>query len=162
VFIVLIGEQFPCQISVQNIVNPVYITTWSFTGFKPNVPANIGVAALAKIQCAQKDWVCRAVSNATNTELQNALNYGCSYIDCGPILPGGSNYYPNTLIDHCNWAFNQYYQTYKLNQGYNACIFGGVAVLVPPTIEALTLGLSSTAYPPPTLYPLDLICPSLY
>jgi len=157
------GDQFPCQISVQNIGSPIYITTWSFTGFKPNIPIDIGVAAFAKIQCSQQNWICQAVSNASFTVLLNALNYACSYIDCAPIQPGGSYYYPNTIVDHCNWAFNQYYQTYKINQGYNACVFGGVAVLVPPS-ELLTNGVNnlSSPFPPPPLYALDLMCPSLW
>jgi len=155
------GDQYPCQISVQNIGIPIYITTWSFTGFKDTVPPNIGVAGLAKIQCSQMNWVCHAVSNASLSDLQNALNYACSYVDCSPIQPGGSNYYPNTMNDHCDWAFNHYYQTYKINQGYDACKFGGVAVLVPTSTEVVMLP-KYTTFPPSPIYPLDLICPSLW
>jgi hypothetical protein len=54
----------------------------------------------------------------------------CGVENCAPINPGGSHYYPNTLKDHCNWAFNTYYLANRLGGGSGACNFGGSAILV--------------------------------
>jgi len=159
------GDQYPCQISLQNIPQAgeqLIITTWSFTGFTTTIPTvATKQAAFAQIQCSESNWVCNAITNSTNADLQNALNYACSYVDCTAIQPGGGSYYPNTLLAHCNWAFNQYFQTYKLQGGYNSCYFGGVAQLVPPSSDIITKRnvLIDPLLEP--LYPLDLVCSSL-
>jgi len=139
----------------RTILNSV-ITTWSFTGFKDSIPAQAMAGTLAKIQCTQKDWVCHAMRNASSSSLQQALDWVCSRMDCSPINPGGAHYYPNTLIDHCDWAFNSYYQYFKIDQGYNACFFGGAAALVPPTRKLIRASGLDPVQPP--FFSLDVVC----
>lgn len=43
---------------------------------------------------------------------------------------GGEHFYPNTIYDHADWAFNEYYSAHVDDQGALACDFGGVAELV--------------------------------
>jgi len=158
------GDQYPCQISIQDIpppTQPFIITTWAFTGFKNTVPPQAIAGSFAKIQCTQKNWVCHARRNASSLDLQNALDYVCGgLVDCTPISPGGDHYYPNTVFDHCDWAFNNYWQNYKILQGYNACIFGGVAVLEPPTMTVASSPIN-VPIPQPPFFTRDLVCPSL-
>jgi hypothetical protein len=53
-----------------------------------------------------------------------ALHYACEFpdqFDCAPINPGGKYYEPNDLMSHCTWAFNAYFQKFKMLYGEDAC-----------------------------------------
>eukprot|EP01123_Difflugia_compressa_P003103 TRINITY_DN13976_c0_g1_i1.p1 TRINITY_DN13976_c0_g1~~TRINITY_DN13976_c0_g1_i1.p1 ORF type:complete len:186 (-),score=28.49 TRINITY_DN13976_c0_g1_i1:77-613(-) len=159
------GDQYPCQISIQYIPKsgPITITTWAFTGITDSVPPQALSGTVAKIQCTQRDWLCVAMRNASSASLQNALNWVCfGYVDCSPINPGGAHYYPNTLLDHCDWAYNAYFQTYKISQGYNACNFDGTAQLVPPSSHKPFFNFQKLKplSPTTTFFSRDLVCPS--
>lgn len=130
-----VGLGLPCQISTLNIKTNE-ITTWAFDGFALAIPHQaIQQCSIPKIMCAEPDWVCHAKRTADPGVLGSALGWTCSdgKIDCTPINPGGDHYYPNTLMDHCDWAFNQYYLQHRYNQGIDACDFGGVGEIVPPS-----------------------------
>jgi len=122
---------YPCQISAQRISDQK-TTTFAFDGFNTIIPPSAKLCIAAKMQCAQRDWECHAKKTATPNALSAALGWVCSNQDCSPINPGGKNYLPNTLVDHCNWAFTTYFRAYKMDQGYSACDFSGNAELVPP------------------------------
>ncbi|RHN42575.1 putative X8 domain-containing protein [Medicago truncatula] len=73
----------------------------------------------------KKTW-CVSRSEAGTQQLLDALNYACGAgADCGPIQPGGSCYYPNTLQNHASYAFNSYYQKAR-----GSCDFVGSAHIV--------------------------------
>lgn len=126
-----IEKGYPCQIGLFEVDSPIH-WTWAFDGFQSPIPDPAMVCTQARTSCAQKDFVCVAKRSASTQQLEGALSWVCgNAIDCSPISEGGSNFEPNTLLDHCDWAFNTYYQKNK-NQGEAACNFGGSAELVPP------------------------------
>jgi hypothetical protein len=77
---------------------------------------------------------CVARSNISDTALQSSLDWVCGtnpnqgQVNCGPINQGGSCYDPNTLKNHCDWAFNAYFQ--RMNATAAACDFQGAAMQV--------------------------------
>ncbi len=80
----------------------------------------------------QEQW-CVAKPNQAATTLQGDLDWACGplqgqgQVDCSPIQSTGACYNPNTLEDHCNWAFNAYYLLHSnLADPYD---FAGYAVL---------------------------------
>ncbi|XP_020876163.1 glucan endo-1,3-beta-glucosidase-like [Arabidopsis lyrata subsp. lyrata] len=70
---------------------------------------------------SSKKW-CVATLNATSTQLQGNINFGCSAeVDCRPIQPGGSCFIPNTLVNHASFVMNAYYQSHGRTK--KACSF---------------------------------------
>ncbi|CAL9109846.1 PLASMODESMATA CALLOSE-BINDING PROTEIN 3-like [Musa acuminata AAA Group] len=70
--------------------------------------------------------VCR--SDMSTTALQKTLDYACGAgADCTPILQNGACYNPNTVLAHCSYAANSYYQ--GKGQTQDACNFAGTAML---------------------------------
>ncbi|THU70755.1 hypothetical protein C4D60_Mb08t28320 [Musa balbisiana] len=70
--------------------------------------------------------VCR--SDMSTTTLQKTLDYACGAgADCTPILQNGACYNPNTVLAHCSYAANSYYQ--GNGQTQDACNFAGTAIL---------------------------------
>jgi len=125
---------YPCEISTIDLATTI-ITTWAFDGFNTILPPNsVNQCLVAKILCAESNWVCNAKPGTTDQLLINALSWVCGAgnLNCGPINPGGDHYLPNTPIDHANWAFNAYYLTWRTTQGPGACDFGGIAQIIPP------------------------------
>ncbi|GJV20429.1 hypothetical protein Tco_0054589 [Tanacetum coccineum] len=74
-----------------------------------------------------EQW-CIADSQASDAELQAALNYTCGEggADCSKIQENQPCYQPNTLKDHASFAFNAYYQKFK-NSGAS-CYFNSAAM----------------------------------
>lgn len=74
---------------------------------------------------------CVARTNIPDTALQSSLDWVCGtnpnqgQVNCGPINQGGACFEPNTLKDHCDWAFNAYFQ--RMNATPAACDFQGAA-----------------------------------
>jgi len=149
-----VSTGFPCQVSVQRIVDSV-ISTYAFDGFNNRFPSDAKMCIAAKMQCAQRDWECRPKQAASDRELEAALGWVCDNQDCGPINPGGKNYFPNTLRDHCTWAFTTYFRTYKMQQGYGACDFAGNAELVPPNN---TIVEKRSVLQEPSIWTVNLVC----
>ncbi|RRT71493.1 hypothetical protein B296_00010481 [Ensete ventricosum] len=62
------------------------------------------------------------------TVLQKTLDYACGAgADCTPILQNGACYNPNTVLAHCSYAANSYYQ--RKGQTQDACDFAATATL---------------------------------
>ncbi|MBA0564511.1 hypothetical protein Golob_009448 [Gossypium lobatum] len=76
-----------------------------------------------------KSW-CIASSQASNSALQNALDWACGQgkADCSAIQPGQRCFQPDTLVSHASFAFNNYYQ--KNGATDDACSFGGTGIKV--------------------------------
>lgn len=74
-----------------------------------------------------EQW-CISDSQATDAELQAALDYTCGEggADCSKIQENQSCYLPNTLKDHASFAFNAYYQKFKHNGA--SCYFHSAAM----------------------------------
>jgi len=142
-----VDTSYPCQISVTDLVTRV-VTTWAFDGFAGSIPpAAAAQCSAAKIMCAEEKWVCNPKPNTDPAQLGAALTWVCdpAHLDCSPINPGGPHYIPNTLLDHCTWAFNAYYRLHRTTQGVSACDFGGIGNIIPPPTNGSVLASSNRA-----------------
>lgn len=74
-----------------------------------------------------EQW-CVADVQASDAELQAALNYTCGEggADCSKIQENQPCYLPNTLKDHASFAFNSYYQKFKHSGA--SCYFNSAAI----------------------------------
>ncbi|XP_038990016.1 PLASMODESMATA CALLOSE-BINDING PROTEIN 3-like isoform X2 [Phoenix dactylifera] len=71
---------------------------------------------------------CVCKSDQSNTALQTTLDYACGAgADCTPILQNGACYNPDTVLAHCSYAANSYYQ--RKGQAQGTCDFSGTATL---------------------------------
>ena len=80
------------------------------------------------IRGSEAEWcVCR--SDANETALQETLDYACGQgADCAPVATGGSCHSPDSVVAHCSYAVNSYYQRSSQTKGAT-CDFGGTATL---------------------------------
>ncbi|XP_071709834.1 PLASMODESMATA CALLOSE-BINDING PROTEIN 2-like [Rutidosis leptorrhynchoides] len=84
--------------------------------------------------------VCKKGGN--DKVLQMAIDYACGNgADCTQTHQGGRCYNPDTVIDHCNYAVNSYFQ--NKGQTPEACNFNGAAMVV--TSDPSTNGCSYPA-----------------
>ncbi|XP_028555256.1 PLASMODESMATA CALLOSE-BINDING PROTEIN 3 isoform X1 [Dendrobium catenatum] len=73
---------------------------------------------------------CTCRPDASDPALQKTIDYACGAgADCNPILQNGLCYNPNTVLAHCSYAANSYYQ--RNNQVQGACDFTGTATVTP-------------------------------
>ncbi|EYU35389.1 hypothetical protein MIMGU_mgv1a019976mg, partial [Erythranthe guttata] len=49
--------------------------------------------------------------NPDYEKFQGFIDYACGILDCSPIQPGGSCYFPNYLVKHTTWVLNLFYKT---------------------------------------------------
>uniref|UniRef100_A0A453FKK2 X8 domain-containing protein n=1 Tax=Aegilops tauschii subsp. strangulata TaxID=200361 RepID=A0A453FKK2_AEGTS len=92
-------------------------------------PAFLLLLLLAvSIRGSEAEWcVCR--SDANETALQETLDYACGQgADCAPVATGGSCHSPDSVVAHCSYAVNSYYQRSSQTKGAT-CDFGGTATL---------------------------------
>eukprot|EP00759_Apiculatamorpha_spiralis_P027704 PhF_6_TR30429/c0_g1_i1/m.44662 len=102
--------------------------------------------------------VCIANRQSSPDQLGGALSWVCGgNIDCAPINAGGKDFYPNTLLTHCDWAFNTYYEAHS-SQGPGACAFGGTANLVQCDTTCKTCQPLSNATDAQMLGALNWVC----
>lgn len=95
----------------------VYSLDWTGRG-------NVDIATGANITNSNGTW-CVASNNASDSDLQNALNWACGSgnVDCSAIQPSQPCYQPDTLASHASFAFNSYFQQNGATDV--ACDFGG-------------------------------------
>jgi hypothetical protein len=91
-------------------------------------PAFLLLLLAASIRGSTAAWcVCRA--DANETALQETLDYACGQgADCTPVATGGSCHNPDSVVAHCSYAANSYYQRSSQTKGAT-CDFGGTATL---------------------------------
>ncbi|XP_078176322.1 PLASMODESMATA CALLOSE-BINDING PROTEIN 2-like [Carex rostrata] len=103
------------------------------------------VTILAIVRASDATW-CVCKSGLNDTALQKAIDYACGHgADCTPIKENGGCYNPNTVIAHCSYAANSYYQ--KNNEESTACDFGGAAATTStdPSTNGCTYPASTSA-----------------
>jgi len=155
-----VDNDFPCQISITDIPTRV-VTTWAFDGFGTTIPPEaINQCSAPKILCTQANWVCISKPGTDPSKLLSALQWVCdpTHLDCSPIQPGGDHYIPNTLPDHCNWAFNAYFLLHRASQGLAACDFGGTAQFVAPSNATVGMPAALPSVLLTDLFSNNLIC----
>jgi X8 domain len=70
--------------------------------------------------------VCR--SDQSTPALQKTIDYACGAgADCTPIIQNGVCYNPDTVVAHCSYAANSYFQ--RNGQAQTACNFSGTATI---------------------------------
>lgn len=97
---------------------------------------------------------CVCKPDASSTSLQKALDYACGAgADCNPIHQNGPCFNPNTVLAHCSYAANSYYQRNAQNQ--QACDFAGTAQLSPadPSQPGCTFPATPSAAGTPSTTP---------
>ena len=73
---------------------------------------------------------CVAKSDADSDKLQDGINWACGQgqANCSAIQSGQSCYFPNDLVNHASYAYNDYYQ--KMRSVGGTCDFDGTATTV--------------------------------
>ncbi|MQM16785.1 hypothetical protein Taro_049745 [Colocasia esculenta] len=83
--------------------------------------------------------VCR--SDVSQVAQQKTLDYACGAgADCTPVSQNGACYSPNTVLAHCSYAANSYFQ--RKGQAAGTCDFSGTA-----TITATDPSYSTCSFP---------------
>lgn len=109
---------------------------------------------------AGASW-CVCKQGQVETVLQKTLDYACGAgADCNPIHQNGICFNPNSVLAHCNYAVNSYFQ--RKSQAPGACDFAGAATVVttdpseppPPPPPSTTFLICSFHYFFPTDYNL--------
>ena len=72
---------------------------------------------------------CVCKSDANPAAMQKAIDYACGKgADCTQITSSGPCFQPSSVVAHCSYACNSYYQK---NAGMGAtCDFGGTALII--------------------------------
>ncbi|KAG1346633.1 putative Glucan endo-1,3-beta-glucosidase 13 [Cocos nucifera] len=88
---------------------------------------NVDVITGGNMTSSNRTW-CVASSNASELDLQNALDWACGSgnVDCSAIQPSQPCYQPDTLVSHASYAFNSYY--HQNGASDVACSFGGTGI----------------------------------
>ncbi|XP_062116690.1 PLASMODESMATA CALLOSE-BINDING PROTEIN 3-like [Humulus lupulus] len=85
------------------------------------------VLILAMTGHTSANW-CVCKNGISEGVLQKALDYACGAgADCNPIHSNAACYNPNTVLAHCNYAVNSYFQ--KKGQAQGSCDFAGAATV---------------------------------
>ncbi|XP_071696347.1 PLASMODESMATA CALLOSE-BINDING PROTEIN 2-like [Rutidosis leptorrhynchoides] len=72
---------------------------------------------------------CVCKKGGQDNVLQQAIDYACGNgADCTQTHKGGKCFDPDTVLDHCNYAVNSYFQ--NKGQSPQACVFNGAAMVV--------------------------------
>ncbi|XP_021766632.1 PLASMODESMATA CALLOSE-BINDING PROTEIN 5-like [Chenopodium quinoa] len=89
---------------------------------------SISLISVLRVEAQLEEW-CIADEQASDAELQSALDWACGKggADCSKIQKDQPCYLPNTVKDHASFAFNSYFQKYK-NKG-GTCYFKSAALI---------------------------------
>jgi hypothetical protein len=128
-----VDHDYPCKIYAWEKATTIH-SSWAFNGFTDKVGDLPEECSSPQLICTKNDWICIARPGIDNDFLGMQLRWVCDpdRLDCSSINPNGPNYLPNTVQNHCNWAFNSYYLKNRGTMGLAACAFNGTALLVPP------------------------------
>ncbi|CAA2996470.1 glucan endo-1,3-beta-D-glucosidase-like [Olea europaea var. sylvestris] len=76
---------------------------------------------------------CIARPSTSDQALTDNINYACGIVNCSLIQPGGSCFYPTSLMNHASVVMNLYYQ--KAGRHYWNCDFknSGLTVVTDPS-----------------------------
>ncbi|GKB10400.1 plasmodesmata callose-binding protein 1-like protein [Tanacetum coccineum] len=71
---------------------------------------------------------CVCKKGGADKVLQEAIDYACGNgADCTQTHQGGKCFNPDTVMDHCNYAVNSYFQ--NKGQSPEACVFKGATMV---------------------------------
>jgi len=119
-------NQYPCRMSGFEVGSPIQIA-WAFDGFSTKIPMAAKRCSAARVVCNESGYICKPVDPPLNdTDAYGIATRFCcsnpSQFDCSPINPGGEFYLPNNLSSHCDWLFQSYFNTFKMDFGEDACL----------------------------------------
>ncbi|KAL5544601.1 hypothetical protein UlMin_008385 [Ulmus minor] len=129
----------------------------------------LAVLLLAMTGHTSANW-CVCKTNIGEAQLQKTLDYACGAgADCNPIHTNGVCYNPNTVLAHCNYAVNSYFQ--KKGQAVGSCDFAGTATVsssdpsvtgcsYPSSASSTTTGTTPSSTTPSTTTPSTTTNPS--
>ncbi|WOG92199.1 hypothetical protein DCAR_0311459 [Daucus carota subsp. sativus] len=89
---------------------------------------------------------CVCKQGLSEAVLQKSIDYACGNgADCTPTHQGGGCYNPNTVLAHCNYAVNSYFQ--KKGPAPTACDFAGAAIIstTDPSVSGCVFPSSASA-----------------
>ncbi|KAI3750317.1 hypothetical protein L2E82_20951 [Cichorium intybus] len=112
---------------IMDVTTPITTVPTITTGnSNPTMQPKTTTSPVSSASSAGRSW-CVASQSASQTALQDALDYACGHggTDCSAIQQGGECYNPDNLRHHASYAFNSYYQK---NPIPSSCNFGGTAI----------------------------------
>lgn len=88
---------------------------------------DLNLSTSERISGNSSNVFCVAKKGAATKELQDGLSWACGpgRANCSAIEPGQPCYYPNNIVNHASYAYNDYYQ--KMHSVGGTCDFGGTA-----------------------------------
>ncbi|KAI3673351.1 hypothetical protein L6452_39469 [Arctium lappa] len=88
----------------------------------------VSMLILSMAAHSSANW-CVCKKGGQDKVLQEAIDYACGNgADCSPTHQGGKCFNPDTVMDHCNYAVNSYFQNKGQTPG--TCDFKGAAMVV--------------------------------
>ncbi|KAF0907191.1 hypothetical protein E2562_015701 [Oryza meyeriana var. granulata] len=107
--------------------------------------AAVALVLLMSSSLVSSDW-CVCKSDQPQAALQKTIDYACGAgADCNSIHEQGQCFNPNTVVAHCSWAANSYFQR---NRAMGAtCDFTGTATLATsdPSVSGCSYPASASA-----------------
>ena len=125
---------FPINTYIYELFNedkrtgPVSEKNWGvlFTNGSTVYPLNLGTSG--RITGNGTAVFCVAKTDADSDKLQEGLNWACGQgqANCSAIQSGQPCYFPDNLVNHASYAYNNYYQ--KMQSAGGTCDFDGTAM----------------------------------
>ncbi|XP_057447256.1 glucan endo-1,3-beta-glucosidase 13-like [Lotus japonicus] len=111
------------------LFNPDQTSVYSLD-FSGKADVDVNVTTDGNVTGSNGTTWCIASSNASQIDLQNAVDWACGAgnVDCTAIQPSQPCFEPDNLVSHASYAFNTYYQQNGASDV--ACGFGGTGEIV--------------------------------